>query len=770
MASQSSSKCLSRSTSQSCSLEEQISRELTSAKVRNSTHVIHGLQGIGKTKLAHSIATNSECRTFFPDGIVWIGIGFHKPIDYENLIILYRAIFSQIDPSVAEQPDFEGALFVPSTSSEKSEEDEEKERRAMWDARDIMGRKIGHKKILLCLDGLKEVGDVNLFHFNSGDKMVERQCRVLITASGAPNESHEIKGWEIKRLDIEESKKLLAEEIGSRENYFMFLNKFDGALQLCQGIPVLIRALGKMFNDQYQIENQQSLQCIADTINQLKGNKDHRTRLFTVLEATVSNIMLENQFSRMPWVCFEAFTLVFTREECYRPWIQRAAVLTLFRAVISKVLKSETDPPKLQQLVNKLVDKFVGVGMLKEISGSNDEKNPQQFYQVQNDMYQNFGQKSSSASTKTQEKLHQTFVEDSLLHLNGQSNDDRSTAIDLYMLRWLPFHLIGANLINETARTLKSPTFIRKRIKSMGASRAAKEHKTDSEKLLGNITNLYARESKLLPLTYGAFLMVLKDEDADKENVAGCVAEEIIQAIWIFSYSLFLNNFVNDGYEMLRAAREIDSKAFTKFIGINMNSIHPFCSVNCDDQLNSARALIKLGSTMAPTKKKQEAIDLLQVGLCELQQAVGGGISLESARARMFVGEIFYDLKLYLDALENFRMGLPVLREVLGENSEELFDALLLIAKAYFRVGDLDTSIGILKCIATKVKGSTAVSVKLKIGEILMLKRCYKKSILSLESAKKETSSPHLLKRINDSILRVESKSARLNAATLLIQ
>jgi len=758
-------------TCHSLQLEEQISRELTYADVRNTTHVIYGLQGIGKTRLARSIATNKVCRKFFPDGIVWIGIGFHKLIDYENLIILYQAVLSQIDPSIIDQPDFESVLFVPSTSREKSEEDEEKERRAMWDARDIMSRKIGHKKILLCLDGLQEVEDVNLFHFNSGDKMVKRQCRVLITASGAPNESHEIKGWELKYLSEEESKRLFAEEVGTRENYLTFLEEFGGALQLCQGIPVLIRALGRLFNDQYQSENHQSLQCIADTINQLKGKRlDCKSKFLVILEATVSNIMLDNEFSRIPFVCFEAFTMIFTREDCRRPWIPKAAVLTLFRAVISKILKTEKDPVKVHQIVNQLVEKFVAVGMLKEISGTNDQKSSQRFYRVQSDMYQYFGERSSTGDTKSREKLHQIFVEDSLLHLNGQSKDDTSNEIDQYMLRWLPFHLIGANQVNETARTLKSYTFIGKRIKNMGTLRAVKEHKDDSEKLLASFTKDYARESKMLTLTYKSFLMVLEDEYADKENGSTCTTDNIVQAIWTFSYSLFLNNFVNDGYEMLRTGRKIDGNAFAKYIGINMNSIHPFCSVNCDDRLNSARALIKLGSTIALTNKKKGAIALLQAGLCELQDAVGLGVSLESARARMFVGEIFYDLKLYIDALENFRMGLPILREVLGENSEELFDALLLIAKAYFRVGDLDTSLGILECIATKVRGSTAVSVKLKIGEILMLKRYYKKSIASLKSAKKETSSPYLLKRIDDSIERVESKSARLKAATLLIQ
>jgi len=562
-----SSKLSSVSTFHSCLLEEQISRELTLTEGRNSTHVIHGLQGIGKTKLAHSIATNEECRKFFPDGIVWIGIGFRKKIDYENLIVLYQAIFSQINPSAADQPDFDSVLYVPNSSDDLSEDDTEKERRAMWDARDIMSRKIGQKAILLCLDGLQEVGDVNLFHFNSGDKMAKRKCRVLITASQPPDESHEIKSWELKHLSEDDSKRMFAAQVGTRENYFMFLKKFGDLLPLCQGVPVLIRALGIFFNDQYQSENHQSLQCIADTINQLKNKRmDLRTRVFIVIEATVSNIMLDDEFSRIPWVCFEAFTNIFTREDCYRPWIPKAAVLTLFRAVISKILKSETDPGKLHQIVNILIDKFVTIGMLSQIDGSNGQNKSQQFYQVQNDMYQDFGEKASSAGAKTREKLHQTFVEDSLMHLNGQILVDGSNEIDLYMLRWLPFHLIGANQVNETARALKSYTFIRKRIKNMGTRLAAKQHKDDAEKLLGSVTKHYARESKILTLSYKSFLKVLEDEYADKENGVGCATDEVIQAIWTFAYSLFINHFVNDGYEMLRTGRQNDIHTFVKCI------------------------------------------------------------------------------------------------------------------------------------------------------------------------------------------------------------
>ena len=72
----------------------------------------------------------------------------------------------------------------------------------------------------------------------------------------------------------------------------------------------------------------------------------------------------------------------------------------------------------------------------------------------------------------------------------------------------------------------------------------------------------------------------------------------------------------------------------------------------------------------------------------------------------------------------------------LGEESEELYDAIILVGKYCIHTGDLDTALDILRNIAPKLKGSIAIDVHIKVGYIYMIKGNHQRAVSVLKKVK----------------------------------
>lgn len=98
------------------------------------------------------------------------------------------------------------------------------------------------------------------------------------------------------------------------------------------------------------------------------------------------------------------------------------------------------------------------------------------------------------------------------------------------------------------------------------------------------------------------------------------------------------------------------------------------------------------------------------------------------------------------------RGALPTFMKELGEESEELFDAIILIGKSCIHTGDLDTALEILKNISPKLKGSIALDVDIKVGYIYIIKGNNDKAIEVLSKAKSTTTDTGIIERIDQLI------------------
>ena len=99
--------------------------------------------------------------------------------------------------------------------------------------------------------------------------------------------------------------------------------------------------------------------------------------------------------------------------------------------------------------------------------------------------------------------------------------------------------------------------------------------------------------------------------------------------------------------------------------------------------------------------------------------------------------------------MDQFRLSLPILLKELGEQSEEVFDAIILCGKTYVHLGFLDTALEILEKITPQLQGSTAIDVRMKIASIYMLKEDPKTSHAILTNLRRTTTDSESLRRID---------------------
>lgn len=741
---------------------QRILREIASS-TQVATHILHGSQGVGKTTLLQNVIKKKICKSIFSEGIVWVGFGFNGELNFEQLILLYRSIYAQIYPhdSKQEKISFDEILYYTPKKSPKTREQKEMEKNAMTKARDILGKFLENKKVLLCLDGIEHRDDIEYFTFIREGKVSEIPMRVLITSTHAPSVSNlnRTKLWEIQNLKDDEASKLFMMELSDEcTNSLSYSPYLAPAYQACQGSPLILRSLGKLIEAQYNPDDNQFVHKITEKLK--SSPTDPSVRAFHILEAVFATSIYGKEYTRVAWRCFAAFTSVFTRPHCARPWVPKGAVTTLFQGIISRIMQVDQIPVDITS--DSILNQMTKLGVIIQIDGFDEKKCPRVFYQVPNAIYQNFGQQlMQSRSEKTHRKLHKLLLDEYSTMFSDVNVAFGTNEIDDYMLKWLPFHLIKGEEVSDAILTLQDPSFIGERLKHMGVVAATKRHIEDTERLLSQLTQ-EEDEAYFLVASYSSLASMLEEDYSEKEN--GSPERDGDEdfysiAFWDLSFSAFANHFVKEGYQYLQRAKDFDSSGI--FLDADLISLKPLCNVSPQDNLSVARALVKVGSTLACTKKRQESIHIFETGLEKLSTVLDKE-TLEVARANVYVGEVYYhDLKCYEEALEKTKLGLPTLLKQLGDSHEELFDALILVGKIYAQVGDLETALNILTSIAPKVYGSTAVQVNIKIGQVLLAQNDHKKALAILNKAKKSTYDPDLLKKIDQLVEQSIAETGR---------
>ena len=744
------------------SSNHQTSRTILSELCFNDTynaHVISGERGVGKTFVAHILAQLPSAKTTFSDGIVWIGLGYKKSLQYHELVELYEQIFAQMTPG-KKKLNFDNILYIPSASTIKSEEEKQEEKRAMFQARDVMTKSIGGKKCLVCLDGLFDTGDIRYFQFYQKEAPAAK-CRVLATASSAPFELIEkVKSWQLSSMNAVAAQDFFITQLSPiAVNHPDFNAIYRGSSRCCGGNPLSVRALSRLIDDKINSENFGYLNKFVKKFE--SAPIDPKMQIFIILEASFSHSSLGDAFTKLAWRCFAAFCVVFTRDNS-RPCVPLSPVKALFQAVLERIGKTSTEPNIMAENIDKIIEFMVKMGFLFRIDGFDTHMAPRQFYQVSCDIYQEFGEQLS-ANKETLRKLNELLINEYTSMFDGINAEFGSNEIDYYMLNFLPFHSMRANELEDVSLTLQDVRFVEERFKYMGIRGGCKKHIEDTE-AMAELVRVANKKMALLVLatSYQTCTRVLLAAVSNKENMKSSDEQEALEALWMLAFSCFKHFLVTDGCKIVQKAIECDKDDDKKVIKLNPKLIHGLSKTPTDNTNQCSRAIILIGSAMAQAKmKRRDAIYLIHRGLKNLEQSLGVA-NVETARAHVYVGEIFYqDFKMYKHALQYFRDALPTFMRELGEESEELYDAIILVGKSCIHTGDLDTALDILRNIAPKLKGSIAIDVHIKVGYIYMIKGNHQRAVSVLKKVKLKTTDKAIIKQIDALIEKSVHESGR---------
>ena len=720
--------------------------ELIKTNLLNSTksytHIICGGRGTGKTWIAHSVAKLPILKMTFTDGIIWIGLGMSKSIDYTLLRSIYERICAELAISVGDC--LNEVHFSDKNIQSPSGKDKKREKDAMEQMRDAMFQSLLEKNVLICIDGLYDSSDIDFFNFQKYMLADNAKFCVMLTTNGEVEEKDKTKVWSMSNFSVDAAKSFFMDSLEpTTKSSPEFKEKYMDIYQSCQGNPLSIKTLAHLVDDKVSYKNFQALDYFIANFVNVPG--DAKIQIFHILENLFKNSSLGESFNKITWRCFVAFSSVFGREECLRPCVSRSPIKALFCAVIRKIENNTMDD--IDKGANELIDFLVKTKIFIQIDGLDNGNIPNTFYQMSCDLYQEFG-KHLSVSPKTNMKLHQLFLNEYTTIIGDNFATFGCNEMDHFMLKWMPRHLRNSGYLNDQAITLSDSRFVQERIKYMGPIDAAKKHVNDTENLL----SMSKDSSDLLLLSYEVFTKHLESKCVSKENMNGQYdnkTEEIVTAMWYIALSLLSHNFVKEGCDLVEKAFGYDDVE-NPVLDIDIELFQTTATASAsDDHLYNARSLVKIGAAIAKSSFREESRTIILLGLQGLIDHLGEE-TLEVARAHVFVGEILLrDLTLYEEALEHFSLSLPLLLKELGGASDEVVDAIILSAKTYVHNGDLKTASKILEKLAPQLQENAEMNVRFQIASIYIMNGDPTSAHAMLLTLQRRCKDEKLLKQVN---------------------
>lgn len=715
------------------------------------THVIHGEPGIGKTWLAHQIAQLPVTKLHFTDGMVWIGISKRDSLQYSDLIEIYHKIFEDLFGNNGRvnneelKLDFSNILYMKSKTEIKTVEDKNDEKRAMLQARDIMSNCLGNKSCLICIDGLQDWSDFQYFNFTTNP--ISSKTKSLVTYGCSTGYSSYTKIWTLSGMNVIDAKKFFIKKLTVKStSHPNFQSKYCDTHLLCRGNPFILEALSCMINDKVE---KASGERILNEFSTKFANApcNVQVQLAIITEAMFLYSSLGEKDSVIAFKCFAAFAVVFTRDDCTRPFVPRAPVRLLFKAILDRAATSQID--NNSNRVDDIIEFLVKMKILIQADGFDDHGKPRLFYQISCDMHQEYGMSLSRESSS----LNKILIDNYKPAFAERNHSLRCQEIDYYMLNYLPDHSMKANQFKETASILKDMKFIGDRLNHMGTIKACNKHIEDTEKLsfLSVSTNKEHQFKQIVEESYENFVQSLETKAMDQTSSK----ESIVWCIWKISFSLLRNHLIHKACDVIRRGMELQSELDQRIIDLDEKLLKKFSDEKSDGSDKSGRALILFGAALSQSSlMKIESYYLLKNGLDCLQTTLGDS-NLEFARAQVYVGEIIYkDFKLYRISLSLFQNAYYVFNTRLGEESDEVVDLMLLIGKSCLHTGALDTSLNIFRKIGPRLQGALALDIDIKVGYIYIAKNQFDIALQVLSRAKKKTNDADVLNRIDELILQ----------------
>ena len=767
-------KQMSKNKSNLSSREDSINAITKSLLSNRWAVAICGPQGVGKTTTAYAVANNQVVQEYFTDGVVWVGDLGNCELNYPSLIKIYKNLLSQLplNDRGVDVPDFDNVLYVPSTDEERNESEKE----ARYQAREKMAQSLHNSKLLVCVDGINDSFELDLFDFRKSESSPS-SIKVLATVDGMPKyPKKNVEIWKMRSLDPKETYRLFLNEMGHNDpksNLYQ-IQKSDFVTRATQGLPFAVRALGYLLKDscsskdETKFDDQKYLQRIEKLLTE---NSNPREKLFIILSETLLQTSLKYNIDGIIVTrCFVAFVTVFSHcGKCYRPWIPMEPIRCLFKEVIEETQSPTQICYQSKGLIDAVINKLIHVGFLAKQEALDEDGYVCTFVQIQHDIYQEFGEKLLQVASEndcnielTNRKLHTLLLRGLLKAKKNSSKSGAHHQISCYILRWQPFHLLEANEVSKVAKLLKTQSFTKKRIASFGFVEAAQLHVADCENLWnrlkkcrgGFLNRIYVYSS-----AYNEFARILlqKTKNGKKIKSIICNTENMktaYQAMWILASSLFVNGCVDEAFELVEQTEPYNEKTRHLFLKIKNVKKDHIERNDYGDRKNKALNLIDIGLTFARSLKNIQAIQMIEVGLNDLTAHLGID-DLTVARTHVQIGDFYNGLGLHQDAIKKLKTAIPTLIENLDENDVEISRTLSIVADSYcnlnLNIKALEIYLSILPTVSSTYGSNSQQVVKLhvQVGKIFLAEKRYKKASVAFQEAQRLSKNKSYLLQIN---------------------
>jgi len=522
--------------------------------------------GVGKTTIAALVCVRGDIRTRYRHGLAWLNNEKQRhSLDYES----YCKSLSEICMQLGLLP--QKLKLTPFIRCPCEDDAVAKYRMVsyMKEAFANMGQLLMlHRKkhsrgedarqvnFLIVFDGIIDESDVDWFLFrDSNDGYVLND--LLVTSNLA------IRGLEhnvvVPPLNKRESIRLLLME-SHLSNHTLAKNSHAlGLVKKCLYHPLTIKFVGRWMNlKRVTAGGQKGVEEIIKEINSSLGEVDDSASLidilFTVL-SQASSPLVKGTHTKIVKLCFAAFVLVFCHK---RGKVQVSLDIAegLFVKVVETVseILAKEDPlfQSHGRLATKLVPEILGAlgvfNIVKHSTVSSDSGKPDSSIEIEYDLVHLFGEyllrndeTMRSLVSEAESRWNQAYVKSYYESKRNYLWDDSSpNRMNKYALRYLPTHLILAEMLEDAEALLRNESYIRGRCSSFGWIEGIRSHVKDAEGLWASLRSSknYADASATLLATFEQLEFMIKDEVSRNDSNSSCSNLEAGRCLHEFSLSL----------------------------------------------------------------------------------------------------------------------------------------------------------------------------------------------------------------------------------------
>eukprot|EP00978_Attheya_sp_CCMP212_P029631 scaffold105937_cov54-Attheya_sp.AAC.2 len=655
-----------------------------------------GLGGCGKTTLAAIVASHTDVRQHFKNGIVWLYMGGRpeKDMPYDMYVACLLEICSQL--SVKELPEFDAMFHIP---RERSETRNKRETTFLNRARAKLSDLLEGRSVLIILDDVAWRRDVDLFKFQKEDGEDSR-ITVMVTTN-VRNLLPDEDTVEVDLLDDSESVQMLISEAELPLDHQMTTSVSTKMLvRDCARQPLAVRSVGRWLSLKHAtLASTSSVEDVgkemARSIDALVGKGDINYEIMGLSFSPAVN----DKPTQVIKFCFAAFVHVFCQEQRMEfdptkasPMIPMEAANILFETLLRKeeaTLFQEGSLFNIQQreAIVLIPEALSALGVF-EVTSETDEaddasvvEESKKLLQVQHDIQLEYGEYLAVPSgglgnliNDAEISWNRAFVTSYVDAKGGYRWDDADPdPCRRYALEMIISHMLRGGMLKEAAVLLGDESFVRGRIISMTGLKGAMRQIKDCEALFQKLKDEKIEgldPVAVMELAYQTIgsLLVPSEDGIDEENKEVALEAGLAQHQIAFSLAekqCWLPAIVHwqSAQELLVSAQDI-----TELV---------------------AAVLYNIGTAFREVNEFGKALGTLKQAL-QIRESIHGAEHILCAETKQKLAEVYLSMSHYGEALECYSSALYIMNLDPGRYMLEIGIILNNVGLIHYSRGEID--------------------------------------------------------------------------------